>query len=66
MAKVNAKAKFTKNQKDFFKLMKQFMKSAWTMARKASSEFGGKASDFFAESLRIIWSASFARQISLF
>lgn len=46
--------------------MKQFMKSAWKMARKASAEFGGKASQYFAESLRIIWSASFARQISLF
>lgn len=60
------KTKFNKNQKAFFSLMKQFMKSAWKMARKASAEFGGKASEYFAESLRIIWSASFARQISLF
>lgn len=60
------KNKISKNQKAFFGLMKQFMKSAWKIARKASSKFSGKASEYFAECLHIIWETNFARQISLF
>lgn len=59
-------AKLTKNQKSFRKLMAKFMSAAWTMARKACAKFGGKASDFFRESLRIIWTENFGRQESLF
>lgn len=58
-------AKLTKTQKAFRKTLAQFMASAWAMARKASKQFGGKASQYFSESLRIVWE-SFARQISLF
>lgn len=58
-------AKLTKTQKTFRKIMSQFMVSAWAMARKAAVKFGGKASQYFTESLRIVWE-NFARQISLF
>ena len=38
--------------------MKSIMKNAWEIARKAASEFGGKASQYIAEALRMAWAAA--------
>lgn len=60
------KAKISKNQKLFRKLMQRFMAGAWKMAYKAAKQFGGKASDYFAESLRLIWAENYAKQLRFF
>lgn len=42
------------------------MAGAWKMAYKAAKQFGGKASDYFAESLRLIWAENYAKQLRFF
>lgn len=36
-------------------MKKQIMKRAWEIAREAVSKFGGNATEYFAEALRMAW-----------
>ncbi len=36
-------------------LKSEIMKSAWAGAKKAAAKFGGKASQYFGEVLKIVW-----------
>lgn len=35
--------------------LKQIMQNAWAIARKAAAQFGGKAREFFRDSLKMAW-----------
>lgn len=60
------KVKFTKAQKLAMKTAKDVMRCAWKMAKRASIKFGGKASDFFLESLKIVWRMFGSQQMDMF